>query len=60
MISQNMEYLGLDFDETENHGVKRADKIISKPDSRVTAMVIKTDEEVVIATDTFKILEKCC
>lgn len=60
MILQNMEYLGLDFDETGNHGVKGEDKIITKPDSKVIAMVLKTNEELVIATDTFKILEKCC
>jgi len=60
MILQNMEYLGLDFDEPGNHGVKGEDKIISKPDSRVTAMVIRTNEELVIARDTYKILEKCC
>ncbi|MDF1574204.1 MAG: acetate kinase [Bacteroidales bacterium] len=60
MILQNMEYLGLDFDEPGNHGVKGEDKIISKPDSKVTAMVLRTNEELVIATDTFKILEKCC
>jgi len=59
MICQNMEYLGLDFDETGNHGVKGEDKIISKVDSKVKALVIKTNEELVIATDTFKILEKC-
>jgi len=60
MICQNMEYLGLDFDEPENHGIKSEDKIITKTDSRVTALVVKTNEELVIARDTFKILEKCC
>jgi acetate kinase len=60
MICQNMEYIGLDFDEPENHGIKGEDKIISKPDSKVTALVVKTNEELVIAQDTFKILEKCC
>ncbi len=60
MICQNMEFMGLDFDETENHGIKGEDKIITKPDSRVTALVVKTNEELVIARDTFKILEKCC
>ncbi len=60
MILQNMDYLGLDFDEPGNHGIKGEDKIISKPDSRVTAMVLRTNEELVIATDTYKILEKCC
>ncbi len=59
MIAQNMEYLGLDFDEPQNHGVKGEDKIISKPDSKVTALVVKTNEELVIATDTYKILKKC-
>jgi acetate kinase len=59
MICQNMEFLGLDFDEIANHGVKGEDKVISKPDSRVKALVVKTNEELVIATDTFKILEKC-
>lgn len=59
MICQHMEFLGLDFDETANHGVKGEDKIISKPHSKVIAAVIKTNEELVIATDTFKILEKC-
>ncbi|MCK4746853.1 MAG: acetate kinase, partial [Bacteroidales bacterium] len=59
MILQNMEYLGLEFDEVANHGVKGEDKVISKPDSRITAMVVKTNEELVIATDTYKILEKC-
>jgi acetate kinase len=60
MICQNMDYLGLEFDEPENHGLKGEDKVISKPDSRVTALVVKTNEELVIALDTFKILEKCC
>ena len=59
MICQHMEYLGLDFDEVSNHGVKGEDKIISKPDSRVTALVVQTNEELVIASDTFKILKKC-
>ncbi len=60
MICQNMEFLGLEFDEPMNHGVKNEDKIISKPDSQVTALVVRTNEELVIATDTYKIIEKCC
>ncbi|MFZ5940641.1 MAG: acetate/propionate family kinase [Bacteroidota bacterium] len=59
MICQNMNYLGLEFDEPANHGVKGEDKIISKPDSRCVAAVVRTNEELVIALDTFKILEKC-
>jgi len=59
MIIQNMEYLGVDFDEPANHGVKGEDKIISKPDSKVKVLVVRTNEELVIASDTYKILEKC-
>ncbi|HER09711.1 MAG TPA: acetate kinase [Bacteroides sp.] len=59
MICQNMDYLGLIFDEVANHGVKGEDKIISRAESKVTAMVVKTNEELVIATDTYKILKKC-
>jgi len=59
MICQNMEYLGLMFDEVANHGTKGQDKVISKSDSKVKAAVVRTNEELLIATDTFKILEKC-
>lgn len=59
MICQNMEYLGLEFDEVANHGVKGEDKIISKPNSSVLIAVIQTNEEFVIATDTYNILQKC-
>ncbi|MFO7933812.1 MAG: acetate kinase [Bacteroidales bacterium] len=59
MICQHMDYLGVHFDEVANHGVKGEDKIISKPVSKVTVLVIRTNEELVIATDTYKILQKC-
>lgn len=59
MICQNMDYLGLMFDEVANHGVKGQDKLITKPESRVKAAVVRTNEELLIATDTYKILEKC-
>ncbi|MCF8225881.1 MAG: acetate kinase [Bacteroidales bacterium] len=59
MICQNMEYLGIMFDEVANHGIKGQDRIISKPDSKVTAAVVKTNEELLIASDSYKIVEKC-
>jgi acetate kinase len=59
MICQNMEYLGLLFDEVANHGIKGQDSIISKSESKVTAAVIRTNEELLIASDTHKIVEKC-
>ncbi|MDA3821058.1 MAG: acetate kinase [Bacteroidales bacterium] len=59
MICQNMDYLGLMFDEVANHGIKGQDRVISKPDSKVIAAVVRTDEELLIATDTYKIVQKC-
>lgn len=59
MICQSMDYLGLQFDEMANHGIKGQDRVISKSNSRVITAVIRTDEELLIATDTHKIVDKC-
>lgn len=58
MICTGMEYMGIDIDPEINHGVKGKDLLISKPDSKVKVMVVTTDEEFVIASDTKVIVEK--
>jgi len=58
MICTGMEYMGIEVDEDVNHGVKGKDLVISKPSSKVKVMVITTDEELVIASDTQAIVEK--
>ena len=50
------EFMGVEFDEDANRGVRGQDKIISKPSSRVKVTVVATDEELMIATDTFNIV----
>ena len=55
-ISKDFEYLGLFFDQEKNNKVKGEEKVISKDDSRVVAMVIPTDEELVIAQDTASLI----
>lgn len=57
MICTGMEYLGIDFAPEVNHGVKSRDITVSRPESRVKVMVVTTDEELVIATDTRNIVE---
>ena len=57
-ICKNMEYLGLIFDEEKNNNERGCEVILSKPDSKVTVMVVPTDEEFMIASDTKAILEK--
>jgi len=58
MICTGMEYMGIELDEDVNNKVKGKDMLISKPSSKVKVMVITTDEELVIASDTQTIVEK--
>nr|WP_320119887.1 acetate kinase [uncultured Marinifilum sp.] len=55
-IVKDFGYLGLDFDAEKNNGLRGKDAIISKEGSKVKAMVITTNEELVIASDTQRIL----
>jgi len=59
MICQNMEYMGIIFDEVANHGIKGQDRVITKPESNVIGAVVRTNEELLIASDAYKIIEKC-
>lgn len=57
-ICKNMEFLGIDFDEVKNKGLRGVDAVITKENSKVKVMVVTTNEELVIATDTYNIV--CC
>jgi acetate kinase len=54
-VCRGLEYMGVEFDVAKNDGLRGRDAIISKPGSRVTVAVITTDEELVIAQDTFRL-----
>ncbi len=55
-VCQGLEFMGVEFDEEANRGCRGVDKILSKPSSRVKVVVATTDEELVIATDTFRLV----
>jgi len=55
---KDLEFMGIEIDESKNTGLRSKEMIISTPDSKVTVMVIPTDEELMIATDTLEILSK--
>jgi acetate kinase len=57
-ICRNLEFMGIEFDKTRNDGSRGKDMIISKKDSRVTVMIVPTNEELVIASDTRSIVEQ--
>ena len=52
-IASNLEFLGVKFDKAANDALKPGTPgVISTPDSKVTVLVIPTDEEFMIACDT--------
>lgn len=55
-VCQEMEFLGIDFDFETNNGLRGKDAVISKPGSRVKVMIVTTNEELVIARDTYEIV----
>ena len=57
-VCRDMEYMGLIFDEEKNKNVQGREIILSKPESKVTVMVVPTDEEYMIASDTIELLKK--
>lgn len=56
-ICRDLEYMGLEFDKNLNTGVRGKELVISKKNSKVTVMIIPTNEEFVIATETREIVE---
>lgn len=51
-------YMGLKFDSKKNKNLHGKEEIISKDDSRVQVLVVPTNEELVIANETRRILEQ--
>ncbi|MEJ2049614.1 MAG: acetate kinase [Calditrichota bacterium] len=57
LVCSDMEFLGVELDEQKNKATQKTEEIISKPSSKVKVMVIPTNEELVIAMDTAKIVQ---
>ena len=55
-VCEGLEFMGIDFDIQKNTKLRGKEAVISKPDSKVTVMVVPTNEELVIAEDTFEIV----
>ncbi|NWJ49341.1 MAG: acetate kinase [Bacteroidetes bacterium] len=56
-IVEGLEFLGVEFSKEANHGKRGKEVIISAPASKVTVMVVPTNEELVIAQDTLEIVD---
>lgn len=55
---QGLEFMGIEIDESINQGVRAKAAVISKPSSKVKVVVMPTDEEFMIANETYKLLIK--
>ena len=58
LCCSEMEYMGLEFDPQKNNGVRGKEMLLSKPESRVRVMTIPTNEELVIAEHTYRIVSE--
>ncbi|MEE0889934.1 MAG: acetate kinase [Bacteroidales bacterium] len=56
-ICRGLEFLGAEIDEKQNEAMAGQDGIISKESSRVKILSVTTDEELVIAQDTYSIVK---
>ena len=55
-VCRNMEWMGVKLDVEKNVGIHGEEAIISTPDSKVKVVVVPTDEELMIATDTMELV----
>ncbi len=56
-IASGFEYLGLEFDAEKNKGARSKEIDLATDNSKVKVWVIPTDEELVIARDTYEIVK---
>ena len=57
-ILEGLECLGIKVDMELNDKIMGEDAIISTPDSKIATVVVTTDEEYVIASDTYRLVTK--
>ncbi len=56
--TEGLEFLGIKLDDAKNKANFGEEEIISTPDSRVKVVVVPTDEELMIASDTLALVTK--
>ena len=58
MACEGMEYLGVEFDAQVNATCPRGERaVLTKPESKVKVVIIPTDEEYMIAGDTYRLVK---
>ena len=56
-VGHGGEFLGVELDKEVNAKTRGEEAVLSTPNSRVKVLLIPTDEELMIATDTYDIIK---
>lgn len=56
-VCEGLEFMGVHFDKAANQGARGVNKMLSTPDSKVKVAMVATNEELVIATDTYNLVK---
>jgi len=56
-VCEGLEFLGVKIDKQLDQTIRGTETVISTPDSKVKVVVIPTDEELMIARDTLKLIQ---
>ena len=56
-VCSGLEFMGVKFDSEANRGARGVDKLLSAADSKVKIAVVATNEELMIATDTYNLIK---
>jgi acetate kinase len=57
-ICQGLEFLGIEVDPAKNNNLRSKEAVISKDGAKVKVIVVPTNEELVIAEDTVRIMKE--
>lgn len=55
-VCKGLSFMGVEIDAEKNMGIHGEEAVISTPESKVTVVVIPTDEELMIASDTMALV----
>lgn len=57
-VCEGLEYMGITLNKELNQGLRGKDTLLSLPSGKVKVLLLATDEEKVIATDTYNLIKK--
>lgn len=59
-VCRGLEFLGIHLDEEKNRAPGTGDRVLSRADSPVLVLLVYTNEEIIVARETVRVLKKSC